>query len=56
LELISIACSGNRLPLSSEASLSYLNTVPQTSRSDTQIRQCMHGMQRMHAHFFYAIL
>ncbi|SRR6266436_6217987 len=23
-----------------------------TSRSDTQIRQCMHGMQRMHVHFF----
>jgi hypothetical protein len=27
-----------------------------TSRSYTQIRQCMHGMQSMHAHFFWAIL
>jgi len=30
--------------------------TPQTSPSDTQIKQCMHGMQRMHAHFFSAIL
>jgi hypothetical protein len=27
-----------------------------TSRSDTQIRHCMHGMQRMHAHFCRVIL
>ena len=26
-------------------------TVPQTSRSDTQIRHCMHGMRCMHADF-----
>jgi hypothetical protein len=25
--------------------------VPRTSPSDTQIRQRMHGMQRMHVHF-----
>src|SRR5262249_12623135 len=29
-----------------------VHTVPQTSSSATQIRQCMHGKQRMHVHFF----
>jgi hypothetical protein len=30
-----------------------IETVPQTSPSDTQIRQRMHGMQCMHAYFYW---
>jgi len=47
------ACSREKRSFKSMGEeLRAIETVPQTSRSDTQIRQRMHGMQRMHVHFF----